>query len=160
MKYQLTNATAKTSAKGTNYTQVSLTDEQGVVYDRINLFKGENVGKTEIEGTLIKNGDFWNFEGLVIHTANFPGKGAGIAVAMARKEESISNFQDNKEKSIQLAGSITNATNLVVAEMNAGILDLKTDDAVRTEVRNKIIWFKTLYENPGAINPSSSDVPF
>ena len=148
MKYQISNITPKTSAKGTNYVQVTLQDEQGNIFDRINLFKGEATGKTEVEGELVRNGDFWNFEAKVVHTANMPtsGKSGAMAQVMTKKAENIEHAQDRKEAGIANSGSISNATSLVVAMINAGIIpSMASETQVQEAVLKYAKWYRTLY---------------
>lgn len=151
MKYQVSNVVNKTSASGTNYIQVSLTDTEGVIYDRINLFKGEGVGKTEVEGNLVKKGEFLNFEAIVVHTNNFPSKSSGIAQAQVRKQEGIEHSQDRKEQGIAHSGSISNATNLVVAMINAGIIpNVSSENEIQEYIVRYGKWYKTMYNNPSS----------
>lgn len=159
MKYQVSNQTNKTSAKGTNYVQVTLQDEAGNIFDKINLFKGEATGKTEIEGNLIKNGEYWNFEANVVHPANFPtsGRGGAMAKVMEAKAENIEHAQDRKNEAIVNAGSITNATNLVTAMINAGIIpSVATESQVQDAVIKYAKWYKTIYNNPS----NTDNAPF
>ncbi len=156
MKFQVSNQVVKQGAKG-SYLQCTLTDESGVVHDKINLFNGEATGKTEIEGDLVPNGQYWNFKAKLVYTDNIPQRGGGIAKAQQRKEEGIENAQERKEAGIALAGAITNGTNLTIAESNAGLLEGKD---YHTRVRENIIFFQNLYKHPEDINPSSGQVPF
>ena len=156
MKFKITNPVPKQSVKGTNYMQATLTDEQGTTFERINFFKGELTGVTEIEGNLVKNGDFWNFEANVVHPANFPSKSGGIARAQETKAQNIEHAQDRKETAIANAGSITNATNLVVAMINAGIIPSIAGEAqVQDAVVKYAKWYRTMYDNP-----SNDGAPF
>lgn len=159
MKYKISNVTPKTSAKGTPYTQVTLTDEQGTTFDRINLFRGEATGTTEVEGALVKNGDFWNFEATKTFTANMPQRGGGfIAKAQETKAENIELAQDRKFQSIARSGAIGHGTDLVIAMMDSGILEPKSEE----EVRNKIYEYSALYEDMYFADklPSKVEQPF
>ncbi len=159
MIYKISNLTPKTSAKGTNYVQVTLTDDQNNVFDRINLFKGEATGVTEVEGELVRNGDFWNFEAKVVYPANFPtsgAKGGMIAKAQETKAQNIEHAQDRKEVAIANAGSITNATALVTAMINAGIIpSIVGESQVQDAIIKYAKWYRTMYENP-----SNDTAPF
>lgn len=159
MKYFISNKETKFDKNNKPYICATLTDEQGTVYDKINAFRGEFNG-TEVEGSLVQNGKFWNFEAKTTYTANIPARGAGIQAAMQTKANNIEEAQDRKNDAIALAGSITNATNLVKSMMEAGILSPIEQSDIKTTIRNYIIWYQQLYKNPTEINPSSSDVPF
>lgn len=156
MKYQVSNQTAKTSAKGTNYVQVTLQDEQGIIFDKINLFKGESTGKTEIEGTLVKNGEYWNFEAVTTYGANIPLRGQNQAVAVQKvRQEGIEASQDRKEAGIANSGSISNATDLVTAMINAGIIpSVATEHDIQEAVLKYARWYKAMYTNPSSLDQS------
>lgn len=156
MKYFLSNKENKTSAKGTQYVSATLTDEQGTSYDKINAFRGEFNG-TEVEGSLVKNGNFWNFETKTTFTANIPPRtNNAITQAQEKKADDIQYAQDRKNDAIQLAGAITNATHLTVAEANAGQLE---GVDFRLRLRQNIIFYQNLYKFPDSINPAASDEP-
>jgi len=71
-----------------------------------------------LDGTMTKDGNFWNivFGGNSAPRASQGFKTAQIEKTMERKEASIGKFQDNKEFSIMVASSMTNAVNLAIAE--------------------------------------------
>lgn len=156
MKYTVSNQVTKQGQKG-DYISCTLTNENGEVFDKINLFNGEATGKTEIEGDLIQNGQYWNFKAKVVHTANMPARGGAMAGMMAKKTENIEHAQERKEQGIARSGSITNATNLVVAMINAGIIpNISSENQVQDAVIKYAKWYKTMYENPS----NTSDAPF
>ena len=155
MIYKVSNVTPKTSQKGTNYVQVTLQDEQGVIYDKINLFRGEATGKTEIEGNLAKNeSGYWNFESTVVHTANIPPKGQNSAMAVQKViKENVDHSQDRKEAGIANSGSISNATSLVTSMINAGIIpSVATENQIQEEVIKWARWYKAMYNNPSNLD--------
>ena len=160
MLYKISNPTPKQSTKGTNYVQATLIDEAGNVFEKINFFKGELTDRTEVEGELVRNGDFWNFNAKVVYTANIPTSGAKsgmIAKAQETKAQNIEHAQDRKEVAIANAGSITNATNLVVALVNAGIIpSVAGESQVQDAVVKYAKWYRTMYDNPS----NNEDTPF
>ena len=157
MIYKLTNKEQKTSAKGTVYTSATLTDEQGNVYNKINAFRGEFNGE-EAKGTLVKNGEFWNFEAETTYTGHIPqSKPNYMAQNMRMKAENIEEAQDRREKGVAHAGSITNATNLTIAMINAGIIpSTGSEQDVLDAVTKYAKWYYTKYTNPS----NSDDIPF
>lgn len=152
MKYQITNKTQKQGQKGV-YDQVTLTNENGEIFDKINLFNGEATNVNEVEGDLLQNGQYWNFKAKVVFTANMPTKSGMMAKAMETKAENIEHAQDRKDLGVANAGSISNATNLVIAMINAGIIP---SVAVEAQVQEAIVkyarWYKTLYTNPSNLD--------
>jgi hypothetical protein len=62
---------------------------------------------------------------------------------------------DKKSDSIAHAGSITNATHVVVAMLNADIISkqLSTETDIKNKLREYITWYRELYENPGSVAP-------
>ena len=157
MLYKISNKEEKTSqTTGKQFTQVTLTNEQGEVFEKINLFNGEATGKTEVEGDLVQNGQYWNFKAKVVYTANIPNKGGAVMKAMERKEESIAGFQESKEKSIALAGSITNATHIVTALMEAGMLSQEETGDIKKTLTTWIAWYQEQYKG----SPSKQEAPF
>jgi hypothetical protein len=159
MKYQVTNEVVKQGQKG-EYVQCTLTNENGEVFENINLFNGETKDSKEIEGDLVQNGKYWNFRAKVVHTANFPTGGAKagmIGKAMETKAANIEHAQDRKEIAIANAGSITNATNLVVAMINAGIIPSIAGEAqIQDAVTKYAKWYRTMYDNPS----NNDNAPF
>jgi len=158
MLYKISNKVTKQDKNGNDYIRATLTSETGEVFDNIGAFRGEFNGDV-YEGELERNGNFWNLKPKVVHTANFPtgGRGAGIAVAQQRKQESIEHSQDRKEQGIANSGSITNATNLVVAMINAGIIpSISGENQVQDAVVKYAKWYRTMYENPS----NDSNIPF
>ena len=153
MIYKISNITPKTGQKGP-YVQCTLTNEAGEVFDKINLFNGEATDKTEIEGDLVQNGQYWNFKAKVVHTNNIPPRGQGmIAKAQERKQEGIEASQDRKEAGIANSGSISNATSLVVAMINAGMIpSTGSEEDVQNAVIKYARWYKVMYNNPSNLD--------
>lgn len=159
MLYIPRNVEQKTSAKGTNYIVADFEDTNGQVTEKVSTFDPVIEGKS-VEGAITQNGQYMNFK--ITKQFQTGGKTGQIERVMERKNESISHFQDAKEKSIQLAGSIRCATDYVTALFNNAIFDSREekDQAMKIKLREMIIYYKNLYENPQDINPSSSDQPF
>lgn len=158
MIYQISNKITKQDKNGKDYIRATLTNEMGEVFNNIGAFRGEFVGDT-YEGELERNGDFWNLKTKVVLTGNFPtgGRTGGIAQAQARKQEGIEHAQDRKDQSIANAGSITNATSLVVAMINAGIIpSIAGESQVQDSVVKYAKWYRTMYDNPS----NDTDAPF
>lgn len=155
MKYTISNKETKQGQKGP-YTSVTLTNENGEVFDKINLFNGEATDKDEVEGDLVQNGQYWNFKAKVTYTANMPSKGGMVAKAQETKREMIEESQGRKETGIARSGSITNATHLVVAMINAGIIQSNETEAMIQEAVVKYArWYKTMYDNPSSFDEAT-----
>ncbi len=158
MIYQISNKRTFQDKNGKDYTRADITSETGEQFKDLNAFKGEFIGET-FEGELEQNGKFWNLKPKVTYPANFPtgGRGAGIAKAQETKAQNIEHAQDRKETAIANAGSITNATNLVVAMMNAGIIPgIAGEHQVQDAVIKYAKWYRTMYDNPS----NDGGIPF
>lgn len=159
MIYQILNKRTFQDKNGKDYTRADLTSPSGEVFKDLNAFRGEFVGET-FEGELEQNGKFWNLKPIVTYTANFPtggAKGGMIAKAQETKAQNIEHAQDRKEVAIANAGSITNATNLVVAMINAGIIpNVAGESQVQDAVVKYAKWYRTMYDNPS----NNEDIPF
>lgn len=156
MTYTVTNITQETAKTGKLYQRADLTDSNGQFYEKVSAFNGEFQREgMAIDGYLESK----DFNGKLYYTfkskPSVGGKSAQIERVIEKKNESIANFQDAKEKSIQLAGAITNATNLTVAEANAGLI--KSD--YRTRLRENIVFYQNLYKYPENINPATGNKP-
>ena len=144
MKYIASNVQQKTSSTGKPMWSALLTGEDGAE-KQLNLFDEVKEGQ-ELNGELYVNDKgYTNFKSAQ--------KAAGANFATAKKEEMINKVMDKKSDSIAHAGSITNATHLVVAMLGANIYPLKTEDMVKNKVREMVVWYKELYENPNAVAP-------
>lgn len=144
MKFIATNVTQKTASTGKPMWSATLTGEDGAS-TALNLFDPVTEGQ-EVNGELYVNDKgYTNFKSAQ--------KAAGANFGNAKKEEMINKVMDKKSDSIAHAGSITNATHLVVAMLNANIYPLKTEDMVKNKVREMITWYRTMYENPDAVAP-------
>lgn len=154
MIYQISNKITKQDKNGKDYIRATLTSETGEIFNNIGAFRGEFIGDT-YEGELERNGDFWNLKPKVVLPVNFPtgGKGGMMKQAMETKAENIEHAQDRKNDAIANAGSITNATNLVTAMINAGIIpSVAGENQVQEAVLKYARWYKTLYSNPSNID--------
>ena len=144
MKFTATNVTQKTASTGKPMWNTTLTGEDGAS-TTVNLFDPVSEGQ-ELNGELYVNDKgYTNFKSAQ--------KAAGSNFVSAKKEEMINKVMDKKSDSIAHAGSITNATHLGVAMLNANIYPLKTEDMVKNKVREMIVWYRELYENPNAVAP-------
>lgn len=146
MKYIATNVTQKTSSTGKPMWSAILKGEDGVE-KQINLFDPVSEGQ-ELNGELYVNDKgYTNFKSAQ--------KAAGSNFATAKKEEMINKVMDKKSDSIAQAGSITNATHIVVALLNANIIskEFSSETDIKNKVREYITWYKQLYENPTATAP-------
>jgi hypothetical protein len=144
MKFKALNVTKKTSSTGNPMWSATLLGEDGAE-KQINLFEPVTEGQ-ELNGELYVNDKgYTNFRSAQ--------KSAGANFATAKKEEMINKVMDKKSDSIAHAGSITNATHLVVAMLNANIYPMKSEEMVKNKVREIIVWYKELYDNPSAVAP-------
>lgn len=146
MKFIATNVQQKTSSTGKPMWAVDLKGEDNVI-TKIMMFDSVTEGQ-ELNGELYVNEKgYTNFKSAQ--------KTAGANFAQAKKEEVINRVMDKKSDSITNAGSITNATHLVVAMLEANIWSLKSEDMVKNKVREYITWYRELYNNPEAVAPFS-----
>lgn len=146
MKFLATNVQQKTSSTGKNMWAVDLKGEDGVV-TKIMMFDSVSEGQ-ELNGELYVNDKgYTNFKS--------SQKAAGANFAAAKKEEVINRVMDKKSDSIANAGSITNATHLVVALLNADIISkqLSTETDIKNKLREYITYYRELYENPQSVAP-------
>lgn len=157
MLYTPRNVQQKTSSKGTNYIVADFEDVNGQVTENVSTFDPVKEG-VSIDGQIIQNGQYLNFKTQA--KVVMGGKTGQIEKVMDKKNESIAHFQDAKEKSIQHAGAITNATNLLVAMLGTPLLGgMSEEKHVKDKLRELIIFYKNLYQNPDSINPAASDEP-
>lgn len=160
MLYIPKNVEQKTSAKGTNYIVADFEDANGQIIEKVSTFDPIVEGRS-VEGQITQNGQYMNFK--VTKQFQSGGKTGQIEKVMEKKNESIANFQDAKEKSIQHAGAITNATNLTIAWINSRAVSHValplTEDQVKQKLRENIIFYQNLYKYPNDINPSSNESP-
>lgn len=114
----------KVASNGNPYKALEVQDEAGAVF-KVNIFNDFPEFSllkegSVVRGQLVQKGQYTN---LLSETQNKPRGGASgafktaqIEKTMERKEQSIGKFQDNKEWSIMIASSMTNAVNLAIAE--------------------------------------------
>lgn len=157
MVYTVTNIQQKTSTTGKNYQVADLMDMNGQVFEAVSSWNGDfkSEGLT-LDGTIESkefNGKtYFNFKGQSSITPG--GKTGQMVKTMEKKAEMISHAQDRKEEAIQHAGSITNATNLVIALLSAGVIpSMASETEIKTKVREYIVWYKELYTNPQSVAP-------
>lgn len=164
MTYTIHQIQQLTAKSGKNYQRADLTDMNGQVYEGVSAFNGEF--RTEgisldgiLESSLYNGKTSYVFKSKPSTTQG--GKTAQMEKIMDKKSESISNFQDAKEKSIQHAGTITNSTNYLralVKGIEFDSLEAK-DDYMRNKLRETMVFYHNLYKYPENINPSSHESP-
>lgn len=145
-KFIATNVQQKTSSTGKPMWAVDLKGEDNVI-TKIMMFDSVTEGQ-ELNGELYVNDKgYTNFKSAQ--------KAAGANFAQAKKEEVINRVMDKKSDAITNAGSITNATHLVVAMLNANIIqkDFATETDIKNKVREYITYYREIYNNPEAVAP-------
>lgn len=157
MLYTVNNIQQKTSSNGKNYQTGDLTDANGQVFENVSSWSGDYKNENmSIEGT-IETKDFngktyFNFKPQ--SSVSVGGKTGQMIKTMEKKAEMIGNAQDRKEEAIQNAGSITNATNLVIALVHAGVIpNMASETEIKNKVREYIVWYRELYSNPSSVAP-------
>lgn len=144
MKFTVSNVTQKVASTGKPMWNATLTGEDGAS-SVINLFDPVTEGQ-EINGELYVNDKgYTNFKSAQ--------KAAGSNFASAKKEEVITKMQDRKADAIAHAGSITNATHLLTALIEAKVYATSTEAFYKEKLREFIVFYHELYENPGAVAP-------
>lgn len=157
MIYTPTNVQQKQSTKGTTYWRADLTDMNGQLFEGVAFFTPVRENES-IDGFLeseIYNGKT-SYKFKLTAAVSGGGKTAQIEKVMDKKNESISNFQDAKEKSIQHVASIRDATLLTVAMLEANIWPNKNEEMIKTKLRENIVFYKTLYSHPDDMSPSDN----
>ena len=149
MKYLISNTTPKewNGKKFVEATLIDDTENQFVVA----AWGGEFDNKTEWEGEIERNEKgYWKMKKAKLDKPNFiKAKEAIIEKAVARKEQSISKFQDNREWSIKVASTINKAVDLAIAE----IKDITTLNTLEEDI---LKWRKWLWNN-WLVNPDDID---
>lgn len=159
MIYTPTNVKQETSKRGTTYWRADLTDMNGQLFEGVAFFTAvkENVSIDGFLESEMYNGK-QSYKFKLTAQVSQGGKSAGIVQAQERKETGIATAQDRKEEGIALAGSITNATNIIVAMLNRDLFELMDESGVKSKLREYIIFYQNLYRHPEDINPSSHDL--
>lgn len=157
MLYTPRNVQQKTSSKGTNYIVADFEDVNGQVTEGASTFDPVKEG-VSLDGQIVQNGNYLNFKAQASISSG--GKTAQMEKVMDKKADQIHYAQDRKNDAIQHAGAITNATHLLCALIEAKLTSPPSEEAVKTKLREFIIFYKNLYTNPDHINPAASDVPF
>src|SRR6267142_1504507 len=146
MKYLILKNESKQSAKGNAYQMVTLKGEDGIHVEASTFDLAGKATNETIEGEIVVNGKYTNFKLAMPPRPSFMGSkgGASMTKAMDRKETSINSFQENKEVSIKLSGSMRDAVIIVTAR---GISDL-----IPSEIQSEILkWRNWLLANHGDI---------
>jgi hypothetical protein len=160
MLYHSTNVENKVGSSGKGYQTATLTDVNGQVFERVSSFGDFQEGK-QLDGQIIQNGTYLNFKAQAqVQTGGKAGAVAKqVEQAQERTAQHVAVAQTVKNDAIQHAGSITNATHLVVAMLEANYFPVKSEEAIKTKVREYVVWYQNLYKYPEEINPSSSEQP-
>jgi hypothetical protein len=116
MKYDITNKISK-EWQGKPFVEATLTDDNGDEF-KVSAWNGEFNDVNEVELELEKNDKgYWRIRRPKMDKPNFmKAKEAVIEKAVARKEQSIHKFQDNKDWAIKVASSMNKAIDLAIAE--------------------------------------------
>ena len=140
--------TTKTTKTNKPYKQLTVREENGTEH-KVNIwsdfpdFANVKIG-TVIRGKLEPNGQYMNLVSeMQVNKPTGAGgafKQAQIEKTMEKKNESIGKFQDNKEFSIMVASSMTNAVNLAIAEFKDKTVLDTLDQAV-------LKWRKFILDN-------------
>lgn len=113
MIYNITNAIEK-EWNGKKFVEATLVDKDMNSF-KVSAWAGEFNDKTEWEGDLEKNDKgYWKLvTKKAVAGANY--KSAQIEKVMEKKEQSISNFQTNKEEGIKTASTIRMAVDIATS---------------------------------------------
>lgn len=112
--------TGNTNGRAWQITEMTLRDEEDKVTEKVSTFETVSPGM-ELEGKIVKNDKgYLNFV-KKLEAPEFIKKGSAykeqvMEKTMARKEESISKFQDNKEWSIKVSSTMNKAIELAIAQ--------------------------------------------
>jgi hypothetical protein len=145
---KISNCEIKTTSTGKPYKTFNAHDgskevKASVWSDNAVFFEAVKEG-AEVDGILSQNEKgYWNLKSSLT-PPKFYNRVNPMKEAMERKEESIAKFQDNKEHAMRLSSTLTNATNLAIAQ---GKPDLDNVLSIR-----KDLWEK--WEHP------TDNVPF
>jgi hypothetical protein len=116
--------TGNTNGREWKITEMTLTDEEGKKTDKVSTLENVAPG-LELEGKIVTNDKgYLNFvkkleaPEFVKKAGNSAYKEKLMNETMARKETSITKFQDNKEWSIKISSTMRDAVLLSIAEQN------------------------------------------
>ena len=122
-KYKINWLEIKTGKSGKQYMVMHLLDEAGKETQNVSTFNLEYTLSQEIEGQIVQNGNFKNWKPKLdppqFIKNNSAYKEKIMNETIARKEGSITKFQNNKEWSIKVASSMNKAIDLAISEDNA-----------------------------------------
>lgn len=149
MIYKVKNATPKTTSTGKAMKALELVDSNGTEH-KVNIFSdfpnyaGISAG-SEIDGELKQNDKGYTnlYSNLVPEKKPNNFKQVMVEKTMERKEQSIGKFQDNKEFSIKVASTFSNAVNLAIANFKQNPTSLRT---LEEEVEYWREWCWTHYD--------------
>ena len=115
------------------------------IFEWHSMFGNYQVGNEVTEQQMEQNGQYWNIKDPNKKT----GTGGGqVAKMQKRKEETIAQAQDNKNKGIMIASSFRMATDIVTAMITAKGGEEVTRDNVKTAIKHWRSWIIQEWENP------------
>jgi len=167
MKYKVSNINNKTTKDGKAYLSVTLTDPNGVNFEKVSIwsdndaFEAIMAGVGEIEGTTVQKGAYTNFKGSRSPVASTPPPArpnfAPVGDVISKR---VSEAQSRKEDGIKTSSIFRDAT-LMVSTMYP---ELRDDDVMTTVEKTTQLrslwlnwrkWFDEKYDGNQA-----DDVPF
>lgn len=156
MIYTPLNVQQKTGRSGKNYIIADFQDMNGQIHQGVSTFDPVKDG-VSLDGQITQNGEYLNFKA----QASIPTGGkAGVVAkqveqAQERTSQNVAIAQENREKGVINSGSITNATHLVVAMLEADVIPkgLSTESDIKNKIREYIVWYREMYTNPQAVAP-------
>lgn len=154
---KITSLVDKVASTGNPYKQLEVQDESGAVF-KVNVFNdfpdfaNLRIGGV-VRGQLVQKEQYTNLLSETQSRGKFGPSGGYkqkvIEETMARKEKSISGFQDNKDFSIMVSSTMRDAVSLAIAE----IKDITTLNTLEKDI---LKWRTWLIEN---WNIDPKDVP-
>ncbi len=133
--FKVLNFTKKSTTTGKQVANMELEGVQGMVsmWADHPHFAGLNVGFT-VDGDIVEKGQYKTLYPVKAQNARSGGFGGkAVEKLMDKKNESIGHFQDNKEHSIMIASTASQATQILVALIGKGALDAEDAKAWDTQ---------------------------
>lgn len=138
IKWSEVTKSGTTNGRDWRMTSMLLVDGTGTETDKVTTFDKVETGGT-IEGEIVQNGQYLNFKKkleapeFIKNSRGSNFKAQQIEKAVEKKNEAIAHFQDEKEKSIALAGAQRDAVLIVVQKM-----------ATSPDLLDKVAWDEQL----------------
>lgn len=154
MNYLPIKVEQRTSKNGKNYQVVSLEDANGQVTENVSTFDSLIEGRS-VDGQIVQNGQYLNFK----LGGGYGGKTAQMTQMMDKKQDAILFSQDRKADAIARAGSLKNATELVIAFKDEFGLGGAIEETVRAKIREYAKFYEDLYDLNNPLIPSNGQ-PF